>query len=254
MTESAEPRTDRAVVVAIDGPAGAGKSTIARLLAQALGLPYLDTGAMYRVVGLLAYRRGIAPPFCDDDLKVLEEIANTSHTELACGANGPVVRVDGEDVTDKIREPEISTMASAVSAVSEVRRALVPVQREMGLRSGGVMEGRDVGSVIFPNADLKIFLTASPNERAQRRTLDLASRGISTTIERVVEEQGQRDHQDSSRPDSPLQVSAGAVVVDTTGMTRDEVVNRLVDELEKRTGSSLDTTGENTVRSRNHGS
>lgn len=254
MTDTDQPRTATNPIVAIDGPAGAGKSTIARLLAQRLELPYLDTGAMYRVIGLLAARRGISPPFDENEIKQLEELSSQSRIELGSGGQNPAVSVDGEDVTEQIRTPEMSQMASAVSAVSEVRRALVPLQQRIGSRNGGVMEGRDIGSVVFPNADLKVFLTASPRERARRRFEEHKSRGGETTFDRVLEEQRQRDQQDCSRSDSPLLVSPGAVVVDTTGMTREEVVDRLVHELEKRSGSLLDTTGENTVRSRNHGS
>jgi cytidylate kinase len=243
------------VIVAIDGPAGAGKSTIARLLAARLGLPYLDTGAMYRVVGLLADRRGIAPPFDDQERAELERLVSDHEIVFEPDfERGNVVLLDGEDVSEAIRTPEISTMASAVSAVSEVRSALVPMQREIGKKNGGVMEGRDIGSVVFPEADLKIFLTASPSARARRRFEDLKNTDSQIPLAEVERLQQERDLQDTSRVDSPLHVSRGSVVVDTTEMTPAEVVQRLVEELEKRRGSLLDTTRENTVRSRNHGS
>ena len=241
------------LVVAIDGPAGAGKSTVARMLASRLGVPYLDTGAMYRAVGLLAMRNGISAPLAEDDEPTLTALAE-SHTIELTGKGGVVaVLVDGEDVSETIRTPECALMASAVSAVSGVRRALVPVQRGIGRRHGCVMEGRDIGSVVFPDADLKVFLTASSDERARRRQLDLQQQGIETTVDEVKRQQHQRDLQDTSRADSPLHVAEGSVVVDTTASSLDEVVERLLSELQRISDLRLDTTGENTIRSRNHG-
>jgi cytidylate kinase len=247
-SESTEP-----LVVAIDGPAGAGKSTVARRLADRLGIPYLDTGAMYRAVALLAIRAGLADP--------LDEAAQLRVADLAAehsigleGDDGIVrVIVDGEDVSEAIRTPECALMASAVSAVSGVRRALVPIQRRLGLAHGCVMEGRDIGSVVFPDARLKVFLTASSDERARRRQLELRHRGIDTSVDEVKQQQHQRDVQDSSRADSPLQVARGSVVVDSTGLTLDEVVERLLSELRATSEYCLDTNGENTIRSRNYG-
>jgi cytidylate kinase len=241
------------MVVAIDGPAGAGKSTVARLLANRLGVPYLDTGAMYRAVGLLAIRNGLADPFDDDDESRLTKLAENHHIELAGEGAAVRVLVDGEDVSDDIRTPECALMASAVSAVSGVRRALVPIQRKIGLERGGVMEGRDIGSVVFPDATLKVFLTASSDERAKRRQRDLCQKGIETTVDDVKQQQHQRDLQDTSRADSPLHVAEGSVVVDTTASTLDEVVERLLSELGEIEDLRLDTNGENTIRSRNHG-
>lgn len=241
------------LVIAIDGPSGAGKSTVARHLAARLGIPYLDTGAMYRAVGLLAERAGLRPPFDETAEERLASLAAEHRIELA-GDGGEVrVLVDGADVSDAIRTPEAAMMASAVSAVSGVRRALVPVQRRLGMRSGGVMEGRDIGSVVFPDAVLKVFLTASPDERARRRQLDLRGKGIETSAEEVKRQQHERDLRDTSRADSPLQVSRGAVVVDTSGQTLDEVVDRLLSELDAVRKTRLDMNGENTIRSRNHG-
>jgi cytidylate kinase len=247
-SESTEP-----LVVAIDGPAGAGKSTVARRLADRLGIPYLDTGAMYRAVALLAIRAGLADP--------LDEAAQLRVADLAAehsigleGDDGIVrVIVDGEDVSEAIRTPECALMASAVSAVSGVRRALVPIQRRLGLAHGCVMEGRDIGSVVFPDARLKVFLTASSDERARRRQLELRQKGIDTSVDEVKQQQHQRDVQDSSRADSPLQVARGSVVVDSTGLTLDEVVERLLSELRATSEYCLDTNGENTIRSRNYG-
>lgn len=247
------PAPTEPLVVAIDGPAGAGKSTIARLLANRLGIPYLDTGAMYRAVGLLAIRAGLADPLDEAARAEVVDLA-TGHTiELVSDGGGLRVVLDGEDVSEAIRSPECALMASAVSAVSGVRQALVPAQRRIGRVEGCVMEGRDIGSVVFPDATLKVFLTASPDERARRRQRDLLDKGIDTSIDEVKRQQHQRDLQDTSRADSPLHVAPGSVVVDTTGATPDEVVARLVKLLERSGHLRLDTNGENTIRSRNHG-
>jgi len=253
MSPSQSRVSPQPMVVAIDGPAGAGKSTVARMLANRLGVPYLDTGAMYRAVGLLAMRDGLVSPFSEDDESALTELAEGHTIELAGTGASVTVLIDGEDVSDAIRTPECALMASAVSAVSGVRCALVPIQRRIGLERGGVMEGRDIGSVVFPDATLKVFLTASSDERAKRRQLDLHDQGIETTVDDVKQQQHQRDLQDTSRADSPLHVAEGSVVVDTTGSTLDEVVERLLSELETFNHLRLDTNGENTIRSRNHG-
>jgi len=228
MNLSDTPPLNVAPIIALDGPAGAGKSTVAVLLAKALDLPYLDTGAMYRAVGLIAYREGWRAPL--DPATDGPEISRLAEGRLRLepGPDQMRVWVDEVEVTQEIRSPECSAMASAVSALSEVRRALVPEQRRMGLVKGGVMEGRDIGSVVFPDAALKVFLTASPQTRAQRRFDQLVGRGLTVTYEEVLEDQSQRDFRDSSRADSPLVVAAGAVVVDTSGMTLNEVVERLV--------------------------
>jgi cytidylate kinase len=253
MSNSSAPAPTDPLVIAIDGPAGAGKSTVARLLARSLEIPYLDTGAMYRAVGLLALRSGLATPLDEAAEAAVADLAARHRIELAGAGETARVLVDGEDVSDAIRTPECALMASAVSAISGVRRALVPIQRQLGLANGCVMEGRDIGSVVFPDATLKVYLTASPDERARRRQHDLIDKGIETSLEEVRRQQHQRDLQDTSRADSPLHVARGSVVVDTTGSTLDEVVERLLVELESTSTICLDTSGENTIRSRNHG-
>lgn len=253
MSSNPHPEPPAPLVVAIDGPAGAGKSTVARMLAERLGIPYLDTGAMYRAVGLLALRAGVEAPLDEADRREVESLAARHTIDLRSDGDAVRVSIDGEDVSDDIRTPECALMASAVSAVSGVRRSLVPVQRRIGLERGCVMEGRDIGSVVFPDATLKVFLTASPEVRAERRHQDLRERGIDASFEDVRQQQRQRDLQDTSREDSPLHVARGSVVVDTTGMTLDQVVTRLLSELGLTSAHRLDTNGENTIRSRNHG-
>jgi cytidylate kinase len=220
-------------LIAIDGPAGAGKSTIAASLAARLGLPYLDTGAMYRAVGLIAMRDGLDAELGEESAARVVELMQRHTIDVAADVDGTRIVVDGEDVSTAIRSPECAMMASAVSALPEVRRALVPLQRQLGLANGGVMEGRDIGSVVLPDAHLKVYLTASSEERAKRRHRDLEEREIEATLEEVREQQQQRDRQDTSRADSPLQVSRGSIVLDTTELSRNEVVERLLKELEK---------------------
>jgi len=225
--------TPAKLIVAIDGPAGAGKSSVAARLAQRLGIPYLDTGAMYRAVALLAIRDGLTAPLEEAASRRVVELMDRHRIEVEAGVDGTAILIDGHDVGAEIRTPECSLMASAVSALPEVRRALVPLQRELGLQNGGVMEGRDIGTVVFPDAALKVFLTASVDERARRRHGDLRQREVEASLDEVREQQQQRDLQDTSRAESPLQVAHGSVVVDTTELNLDDVVERLSEEVEK---------------------
>jgi len=245
------PSRDNLFVIAIDGPAGAGKSTIARLLAQRLDVPYIDTGAMYRAVALLALRDGIAAPLDLSAAESVVQLLEEHMIDVRVGDTGTQVLIDGEDVMDELSTPECSTMASAVSTLSVVRDALVAIQRDLGDRHGGVMEGRDIGSVVCLDARLKVFLTAAPDERARRRYRELSNGDTKTSLADVRREQHERDRQDSSREDSPLQVASGAVVIDTTGMTPEMVVDRLLGELAKTVDEKLDSNPRNTVRSRN---
>jgi len=214
--------------VAIDGPAGAGKSAAARELAHRLGMTYLDTGAMYRCVGLLARRAGLKAPFDEGTVARLEEIARTLDVRFTGDPRAQRVMLGDEDVTEALRTPEASHWASLVSAVPEVRRELVPRQRESAVLTGGVVEGRDIGTVVFPDARCKLFVTASPEVRARRRFDELRARGVAARWEDVVAEQRERDHRDSSRQHSPMVPAADAVIVDTSALTLDEVVDRLV--------------------------
>jgi cytidylate kinase len=241
-------------VIAIDGPAGAGKSTIAAMLAARLRVPHLDTGAMYRAVALLALRAGLKVPLSDAEIEQVQRLLVDHSIDVSVGEGNTVMLVDGEDVSEQIRTPECSAMASAVSALPAVRRELVAMQRRIGTRNGGVIEGRDIGSVVFPDARLKVFLTASPGERARRRHRDIQLVEPAASLQEIQQQQHQRDLQDSSRRDSPLQVARGAVVVDTGGLTPEEVIARLLDELERAGGAALDSNDQNTVRSRNDAS
>jgi CMP/dCMP kinase len=201
------------MIVAIDGPAGAGKSTVARAAARALGFTYLDSGAMYRTVGLLTLRHGGAASKQAQELRI----------EL-----GDRVLANGDDVTEAIRAPEVSEAASKVATNPAVRAALVEKQREL-LRNGDwVAEGRDIGTVVAPDAPVKVFLTAGAEERARRRAEELG-----TDVETVRRDQALRDAQDASRAHSPLMMAPGAVELDTTGLSVDEVVERIVELVER---------------------
>jgi cytidylate kinase len=216
----------KARIVAIDGPSGAGKSTVARELARRLELPYLDTGAMYRVVGLQARRAGLPLPI--DDPGRVAALARHARIELTTAPGGTRVLLDGEDVTAQIRTPEISLYASAVSAVPEVRRLLVARQRELGLAGGGVVEGRDIGSRVFPETPYKFFLTAGEEERARRRHAELLARATPEPYEKVLAEMRRRDGADSSRSDSPLRCDDTYTVIDSEGLGVAEVVEAIL--------------------------
>jgi cytidylate kinase len=205
------------MLIAIDGPAGAGKSTVARAVAAALGFTYLDTGAMYRAVTFAALRRGLDPADADDIAKVSESL------ELL--VDDDRVTVDGVDATVEIRGREVTSAVSLVAANSRVRSELVRRQREwVADRGGGVVEGRDIGSVVFPDAALKLYVTASPRVRAQRRVAEIGG-----NVDEVEASIIERDRKDSTRADSPLMEASGALVVDTSGMSIDEVVEHLLD-------------------------
>jgi CMP/dCMP kinase len=216
------------LIVAIDGPSGAGKSTVARALAARLAIPYIDTGAMYRAVGLAAERSGVTLPIRDPDR--VSAIAEKTRIELRPNPAGSRLVLDGEDVSEAIRRPEISLYASAVSAIPEVRRVLVAHQQRLGRENGGVLEGRDIGTKVFPETPHKFFLTAAPAERAQRRTRELSERGTPRAYGEVLEEMEKRDRNDSSRADSPLTLDGRYTLIDSTGRS----VSAVVDEIEAR--------------------
>jgi cytidylate kinase len=224
---------DRRLLIAIDGPAGAGKSATARELAVRLGLPYLDTGAMYRAVALVARRAGLGPKLDDGGRRAVVGFAERLGVSFSGDPRAQRVMLDGEDVTEALRAPEVSQMASVVSAIPEVRREMVRRQRELAARTGGVVEGRDIGTVVFPDATLKVFLTAEPEVRARRRLDELARRGVVASWEDVLEDQRERDRRDSTRRDSPLRPAEGAVIVDTSRLSLAEVVDAVVALLPK---------------------
>jgi cytidylate kinase len=207
----------RRIVVAIDGPAGAGKSTIARAIAARLGYIYIDTGAMYRAVGLWAVRSGIGL----DETHKIEELARHAKIEFSAGASNVIL--NGEDVTEAIRDPQISDAASRASAIAGVRHAMVEAQRRMAEDASVVMEGRDIGTVVFPDADVKIFLDARPEVRAERRMEELRAKGKDVGVETVAREMAERDQRDRTRAESPLVQAPDAVYVDTTGLSIEEV-------------------------------
>ena len=208
--------------IAIDGPAGAGKSTMAKALAKALDAMYLDTGAMYRAFGLYMLRKGAA----NDPAAIAASVDEPDVTvEYRNGAQR--ILLDGADVSEAIREPEVSMAASAVSAVPEVRVWMVALQQKIAEGHDVIMDGRDIGTKVLPNATLKVFLTASPEERAKRRCLELEQKGMPEPYEKVLEEMIRRDYQDTHRAASPLQPAEDAVHVDTSDMTLEESVEAL---------------------------
>jgi CMP/dCMP kinase len=205
-------------VIAIDGPAGSGKSTVARALASALGLDYLDTGAMYRAVAFAAIRRGVDP----EDTATVAELARDIDLEVGDGS----VIVEGVDAAIEIRSPEVTRAVSVVAANPEVRRELVSRQREWAAaHDGGVIEGRDIGSVVFPDAPVKVYLTAADAERATRRSQEM----LDLHYDQVAADIARRDHVDSTRTASPLRVAPDAVRVDTTDRTVQEVVQEVLE-------------------------
>lgn len=222
-----------AFIVAIDGPAGAGKSTVSRLVAERLGFALVDTGAIYRSVALAASRAGLA--FDDDDgLAAILASLPLEFGPRAGGGQG--VFLAGEDVSDAIRAPAISLGASAVSARPVVRAGLLELQRKLarGAPTGAVLEGRDIGTVVFPDADAKFFLTGDAEVRAERRFAELKAKGADVTFEQVLADQRKRDKDDSERPIAPLKPAHDSVLVDSTPLSKDEVVDQIVAEVRRR--------------------
>ena len=227
----------RELIIAIDGPVGSGKSTLARRVAELMGYVYIDTGAMYRSIALKALRRGVVLEAADS----LTALAGDTRIDLRARDGGQQVFLDGEDVTSAIRTPEVAQTASKVAVVPGVRRVLVAEQRRAGGQGGVVMEGRDIGTVVFPDAELKIFLTASPEIRAERRWREHQQKGDSIDLARTLDEIRERDRRDREREDSPLVRAKDAVVVDSTAMEPEEVA-RLVVMLARENKSAASST------------
>lgn len=214
-------------VIAIDGPAGAGKSTVAKIVAEKLGYTYIDTGAMYRGVAWKTLRDDKDAP----DEAILRAVQGID-VRLACTESGTRVAVDGTDVTAEIRTPEVTHIVSRVAALGPVREKMVELQRAMAADGAVVMDGRDIGTNVLPNADVKIFLTASVEERARRRYDEMVAKGYAVNFDELKDEIASRDKQDSERAISPLRQAEDAVLLDSTALTIDEVVARILELLE----------------------
>lgn len=223
------------ISVAIDGPAGAGKSTIARRAAAELGFIYVDTGALYRAIGLFAARNGIAP----DDAEGLARRLGDISIEMRHKNGVQRIYLGGADVSEDIRSPEMSMAASAVSAIPAVREFLLDLQRQMALQHNVVMDGRDIGTVVLPGADLKLFLTATAEDRARRRYDEYVAKGQDVSYNEILEDMRRRDHNDSTRAIAPLRQAPDAVLLDTTGNTLEQSVALVIGTIRERLASIM---------------
>lgn len=223
----------KTISVAIDGPAGAGKSTIARALAKELGFYYVDTGAIYRTVGYFMSLWGVAPKDVDGINRYIDELT----VDIQYDADGKQHMImNGMDVTDDIRTPEISQIASTISAHKVVRDTLLDMQRDMARKHNVIMDGRDIGTVVLPKADVKIFLTASPEERARRRYAELQAKGSTDSYEKVLSDIQQRDYNDSHRAVAPLKQAPDAVLLDTSDLDIQGVIEAMKNIVREKTG------------------
>lgn len=220
-------------IVAIDGPVGAGKSTVARALAKALGFSYLNTGAIYRAVAVAARTAGIRADFAEaSDASALNEQLTRILDSIAITFKGERVMLAGHDISDVIIEPEIGDLASRLSALPLVREKLLEVQRAAGVAGGVVMEGRDIGTAIFPDAEVKFFLVADPAVRAARRYAELVAKGVATTLAEVAAQLADRDRRDAGRALAPLKAAADAIAIDSSSRDVDTVVNEMKTRVE----------------------
>lgn len=224
------------ISIAIDGPSGAGKSTISRKVAEKFGFIYVDTGAIYRTIGLATKIRGVSL----DDTAAVVALLPTLEIELKYNDAGEQhMYLDGNDVSRDIRLPEVSMLASKVSAIPEVRAFLVDMQRGMAEKYDVIMDGRDIGTVILPNADLKIFLTADVRDRARRRYEELRAKGMEKPFDEVLAEMEQRDEQDTQRAAAPLKAAEDAVLLDTSGNTLEESIDEVCRLISEKTGRAI---------------
>ena len=221
----------KVINVAIDGPAGAGKSTISRKAAAELGFIYIDTGALYRTVGLNALRKGAD---INDAASVIATLTDDLKVELKFIDGEQRMFLCGEDVSDKIRTPEVSSAASKTSAVPEVRKFLFDLQKQLAKENNCIMDGRDIGTVVLPEADVKIFLTASPEARAERRYLELKEKGMDVKYEDVLSDMIKRDYDDSHRAIAPLKQADDAVLADTSGNTLEQSIDLILSIIKER--------------------
>jgi cytidylate kinase len=219
------------LIIAIDGPSGAGKSTLGRMLARALDLLYIDTGSMYRAVALAVMESSIS---ATDDIAV-GSLASRVDIDLEGDPDSLRVTLEGRDVTNEIRSEDVTEMSSIISTIPAVRRAMVMRQREMG-RRGAVLNGRDIGTVVFPDADVKFFLTAVPDERAQRRFSEEREQDTNASFEATFADMTERDRRDSTRADSPLKVAEDGIIVDSTGLSIDQVFEKMMAAVEEKSG------------------
>ena len=217
-------------IIAIDGPSGAGKSTVAKLLAKRLGYVVLDTGAMYRAVAFRAKQTGL----CLEDEESLSRLASSLRVTFLTRNEELRVLCDGEDITEAIRSPDMSSLASDISKREGVRSALVRMQREMGRAGGVILEGRDIGTVVFPDADVKFYLDADAEERARRRTEELIGKGVKVTFQETLEDVIRRDRSDMTRAISPLRKAKDAVVIDSTHLSAEEVVEKMIHVIQRK--------------------
>ena len=227
------PTINKVYQIAIDGPSGAGKSFVAKEVSSRLGCVYVDTGALYRTIGLHIYRRGIDPK---NNAEVIVELDNIN-IELVYSDNAQHVILNGEDVSEDIRLPEISMYASAVSAIPEVRRYLLDIQRKMAHSQSVIMDGRDIGTVILPDATVKIYLTADIAVRARRRYNELIAKGQDVKYDNVLNDMIQRDHQDSTREASPAVAAEDAVVLDNSDFTSEQTIEAALDIIRSKVDS-----------------
>ena len=210
--------------IAVDGPSGAGKSSVAKLVAKKMGIVYVDTGALYRTVGYYVRSKGITR----EDVKGIESCLPHITIEVRYENGAQHVYLNGEDLGDRIREPEISMYASAVSAVPAVRSFLLDTQRDIAAKSSVIMDGRDIGTVILPDADVKVFLFASDEARAKRRTLELQAKGMTVIFEDVLREMRERDHNDSTREVAPAVAAPDAVMLDNSALSIEETADAII--------------------------